>query len=129
MARQHYRGTGQGHHEITPNENDPIFPEWKHLSRFEKVCWLWLDGNRQLRQDIKKVVTFEKLISDFDYFEKQIIDPVGINISESLWRKNTQKPQNVTENFTLPKWPEWDKDLTTSFNRICGEEMEIYGYY
>lgn len=129
MARKHYTNSKQGHHELMPKEDDPLYSKWGTLSRFEKICWLWADGNRQLRQDISQTLYFEKLINDYDYFHKNIVEDIGIDIDQALWHKNTNTPQNVTKSFSMPRWQDWDKSLIASFDKICGEEMEIHGYY
>jgi len=129
MARKHYTGSVAGHHELRPRDDDPFLEHWDQMRRFEKVCWLWADANRRIRRDIFQYVKFEYLVSDYDYFIKNIEAYLGIEIGEVLWNEVVSKPTNITKRFNLPKWTEWDDSLIQAFNSICAEEMEYFGYY
>jgi len=129
MARKHYTKTGVGHHSLAPREDDFFFCEWDRLTRFEKVCWLWADANKRLRENVRRYVQFEKLISDYSYFHENIESYIEIDIGEEQWSKAVKKPENVTKAHVFPHWTEWDTSLMKSFNNICGGQMVELGYF
>lgn len=129
MARDHYTGDGVGHHSLSPQEDDPLWQEWGELTRFEKICWLWADGNSRVRQDVGSFVKFEKLISDYSYFEEEIEARLGVRVGEERWRAAIKRPRNVSEKYVVPRWTEWESSLVRQFDRICGDEMRKFGYY
>ena len=129
MARKHYTGSAASHHELKPRDDDPLLAHWDQMRRFEKICWLWADANRSIRCDVLPYVKFEYLVSDYDYFLKHIETYLDIEIGEVLWHEVVSKPTNITMRFNLPKWTEWDDRLMQTFNSICAEEMEYFGYY
>ena len=72
MARKHYTNDGVKHHSMSPRKADPFYNEWNSLTRFEKICWFWTDGNRVIRTYTNNFVKFENLISDYSYFKSKI---------------------------------------------------------
>ena len=77
---------------------------------------------------MNRYVQFEKAISDYNYFEGNIENYLGLHIGREKWREATARPKNSTKQFIIPHWKEWDEGLSESFERICGEEMRIFGY-
>jgi hypothetical protein len=114
---------------IIPKKNSPFYNRWKNMTRFEKLCWYWKNENNHLRINIKNMINFEKIISDYDYFSEKVLNILGLEISEFLWEKERNKPKNITTDYTLPKWPNWTEEEKSIFNEICGEEMRLSGYY
>jgi hypothetical protein len=128
MARRHYTKEGKGHHALRPAKNDPWYDKWGKLNRFEKICWLWADANRRIRQHVVKYVKFEKTISNYNYFEENFENYLGLNIGKKKWVAAVNRPRNSTNRFTLPHWTEWGQRFCDSFEKICGEEMHAFGY-
>jgi hypothetical protein len=128
MSRRHYIKGSKGHHALKPTKKDPWYYKWDTLNRFEKICWLWADANRRVRKHVKRHVKFEKAISDYNYFEENIENYLSLHIGREIWREAINRPKNSTIQFKLPHWKEWDGRLTESFDKICGEEMNILGY-
>lgn len=129
MARQHYTASSSAHHELSPAQDDPLFDTWCGLSRFEKICWLWVDANRRLRQNIEHCVRFEQLVNDYAYFRDQLEHHLGVQIGQTKWSDAVNKPSNTTQKFALPAWQKWDSSLIKTFDRICGDEMKQFGYF
>ena len=113
---------------IRPREDDPWKDEWHKMSRFEKLCWYWAVENKYLRECIGKTVQFEKLVTDYDYFKKNLLKPLKLDIPEEMWKSEVNKPKNVTTTYKLPHWKEWDQKKKEAFERICGDEMKKCGY-
>ena len=128
MAMNHYTNGATGHYNLIPNKDDPLLREWHGLSRFDKICWIWLNANERVRELADVTLMFEKLISDYNYFYENMLEYLGIEIPESRWNEEVRKPKNITRRHSLPHWTEWEDELTKRFWRICKEEMYRYGY-
>jgi len=128
MAKKHYLNGAKGHYNLIPNADDPLLREWHGLSRFEKICWLWLNANERVREFADVTLMFERLICDYNYFYENIVEYLGIEIPESRWKKEISKPRNITKKHSIPHWTEWEDELTRKFWRICKNEMSRYGY-
>ncbi|NJE12880.1 sulfotransferase [Thermococcus sp. LS2] len=113
---------------IYPKEDDPWRDEWPRMSRFEKLCWYWMIENKYLRECIGKTIQFEKVISDYNYFKKNVLKPLNLEIPREIWEETINKPKNITVRYKLPHWREWDQKKREAFERICGEEMKKCGY-
>ena len=128
MSREHYDKGSKGHHALRPVKKDPLYYRWGTLSRFEKICWLWADANRRVRQHANRYVKFEKLISDYTYFQENIENYLEVDIGREKWIAAVNRPKNTSKHFIIPHWKEWDERLAESFKRICGDEMRMFGY-
>jgi hypothetical protein len=101
---------------------------WPQMKRFEKACWYWMIENRFLRRRIGRVTQFERLISDYGYFASHLLAPLGLTISQSEWEVAKRRPKNVTRQYQIPHWSEWDDEKKQAFEKICGAEMRANGY-
>jgi hypothetical protein len=128
ISRNHYTKGSKGHHALRPDKEDPWYYKWDKLNRFERICWLWADANRRVRKHVNRYVKFEKAISDYNYFQRNIENYLGLDIGREKWIKAINRPKNTTKQFVLPHWKKWDERLTESFEKICGEEMRIFRY-
>jgi hypothetical protein len=113
---------------IYPTSKDLFKDQWPHMSRFERLCWLWAVENGYLRGCIGHKVRFEEVISDYEYFRQEILDPLCLDIPEETWRKAVRLPKNVTKQYGIPHWTTWKASETQTFLRICGREMRANGY-
>lgn len=112
---------------ICPKENDPWRDQWQKMSRFEKLCWYWMVENTYLRECVRNTVKFEKIISDYEYFSKNILRPLNLTISKNTWEGKIIKPRNISADYMLSHWSKWGEEKE-SFNKICGKEMRENGY-
>jgi len=112
---------------IYPREGDPWRDEWSNMSRFEKLCWYWMIENKYLRECVGNTVQFEKIITDYEYFDRKLLKPLNMRILKKFWEEKINKPKNVTNHYKLPHWREWNEKKDV-FNMICGKEMEKNGY-
>ncbi len=113
---------------IRPTKDSPWYDKWVSMSRFEKLCWYWDVENRYLHENIDTIIYFEKLISDYEYFNKNLLVPLNLEISKDIWEKEVKSPKNITKQHTIPHWNDWDPKKLESFNKICGETMKNLGY-
>lgn len=111
-----------------PIESDPWKAHWREMDRFARVCWYWQEENRRLRTTIGKTVQFEKILSSYEYFASEILEPCGIQIEKKDWQTNIASPRNTTNEFAMPKWEHWTLEQKDAFLKICGEEMLRCGY-
>jgi hypothetical protein len=133
---------------IVPKDSDPYAGEWPRMSRFQKLCWYWMHTNEFLASKIGALVRLEDLLRDYRLFEKSILQPTGLSISEDLWRREVERPRNTSRAFRLrsrlvalfrgrkripdlrplPRWQEWDAEMNGQFWKICGQTMRRFGY-
>jgi len=113
---------------IYPKPGTKFYEEWDKMNRFQKVCWLWQEDNRYLRETIGYTINFENLISDYSYFKEKLLDYVGLEVSYEDWRSFVNRPKNQTAEFKLSHWSQWSEQEKDDFRRICGDEMSANGY-
>jgi hypothetical protein len=101
---------------------------WTQMDRFEKLCWYWATENRYLRHNIDRTVQFEKILSNYDYFARQVLAPLGLTLSRDTWLSMKQRPKNATRRYSIPHWSDWDVAKRRAFGKICGGEMRANGY-
>ncbi len=101
---------------------------WTNESRFEKICWYWVESNKIVHEHIDKFVTLEKIVSDWDYFKENILDYLGLEMSRKTW----EVMRNVRINKSRSKRKLISRKLLKQqeriFNRVCKKTMELYGY-
>ncbi len=126
----HYKDGAKGAFNIKPLDWDPYLQQWSSMSRFEKICWSWMDSYRLLVQHIPKenIVHLEKLSKDFTYFKQKVIDPLGLYIEFEQWQEGFSKPKNETKVYKFPHWKDWSLEEKDAFDRICAPTMEELGY-
>ena len=113
---------------IHPTESDPWKARWPGMDRFARICWYWQEENRRLRTNIGRTVQFEKVLSSYEYFEYEILEPCGIHLENEDWKAAISTPRNTTPEFSMPKWDQWTREQQKTFREICGEEMVKCGY-
>ncbi len=113
---------------IHPVDSDPWKSRWAGMDRFARICWYWQEENKRLRANIGKTIKFENIISDYEYFSTEVLQPCGIHIEKSVWESAVNQPRNTTSEFTMPKWDKWTPEQQKTFIEICGEEMAACGY-
>ena len=111
-----------------PMESDPWKTRWHEMDRFARICWYWQEENKRLRNAIDKMIHFEKILSSYEYFHSQVLEPCGIHIEKKIWETTVNTPRNTTSEFSMPKWDKWTPEQQKTFREICGEEMEKCGY-
>jgi len=114
---------------ITPPADDPYFEQWFSMTRFEKVCWKWQHENKILRTSISQRIHFEKMIIDYDYLKKELLDFLGIEISKEHWRAYIHQPKHASPQHSMLKWDHWSETEKKQFEKICGAEMKANGYW
>lgn len=128
MARRTMTSEDPNTKNIRPTIETPWYDEWANMNRFEKLCWYWDVENRYLYENIDTIIHFEKLISDYKYFNEKLLEPLNLDIPKEIWEDEIKAPKNVTKKHTIPHWNDWDLERLESFNKICGETMKKLGY-
>lgn len=113
---------------IFPPKEDPYSGKWETMTRFEKLCWLWAADNRFIRENTEHVILFEKLRSNFDYFDENVLKFLDLRLSADTWNEQIGEVYNSTPRYTFPKYADWSAQHKRQFEAICGEEMAHYGY-
>lgn len=128
MARKTMTDEDQNTKNIRPIEGDPWFENWTEMNRFDKLCWYWDVENRYLHKNIDITIHFEQLISNYEYFNEKLLEPLNLEIPKEVWEREVKTPKNITKKYTIPHWNTWNPVKLESFNKICGETMKKLGY-
>lgn len=119
---------------------DPYFTKWDKMSRFEKICWLWVKMDRFIYDSIKEdkksiTIKFEDIFdAERDYIGmRKIIDFLDLDPEKSIGLKNEKfnrfmrRKINVTK-YPRPHWRNWSIINKEAFLEICGAHMKLYEY-
>ncbi len=131
MNRQLGRRPGVGHDPVRPLPGDPFKERWDSLSPFERACWWWMDSYRMLLDHLPQqpILQFEKTLRDYDYLKANVLDPIGLKISQETWAAHKARPsKNSATEYRVPHWREWTDAEKKFFDDTCGETMERLGY-
>jgi|Deesub1362A_J573_1020465.scaffolds.fasta_scaffold00470_10 hypothetical protein len=128
MSRKTMTADDPNTRRIYPKRGDPWRDKWPEMSRFERLCWYWQVENRYLRSCIKRTVQLERIVSSYEYFSDEVLKPLNLEIPEGIWQEAVKSPKNVTREYKLPHWSEWEQEKVAAFWRICGDEMKANGY-
>jgi hypothetical protein len=113
---------------IHPPEDSRYGQTWPRMTPFEKVCWLWTEENRYLRQHISTTVRFERLLRDYDYFRMHLLEPISARVTADTWQRYCRERHNPSPTLSFPHWCDWSRDQKRIFDEICGSEMHAQGY-
>jgi hypothetical protein len=117
-------------------------PGWDALSPFEHACHRWRDRNRQIRDRLAvlpesnaRILTLESLTGDLDVL-RSAWDWLGIpdwhrhaSRNAELQRTPVSKhPESRVLKDAKEIWSGWTREERETFIRICGEDMELYGF-
>jgi len=113
---------------IEPWADDPYRERWPAMDRFEKVCWYWASTVRYLIQLQVPVVRFEDVISTYEQFDRQLLQPLQVTVSYEHWQAEKSRPKNSNTENAFPVWRDWSADQKRQFLDICGDVMSTLGY-
>jgi hypothetical protein len=117
-------------------------PDWEELSPFERACHRWRDRNRRIRERLEaipasnaRVTTLERLTSDLDEL-RSLWQWLGLSGWERYAERNAElqrtpiskHPESRTLKDAGAIWSGWTPEQRSTFIRICGEDMELYGF-
>lgn len=128
MARKTMLRGDRNTKRIKPPKSNPWYDKWDTMNRFERLCWYWDVENRYMIENIDRIIYFEKLLSDYDYFNKNLLEPLNLEITKETWENEISAPKNITKKHAIPRWNEWCPEKLKSFYEICGETMQVLGY-
>jgi len=129
--RQFYSYGSRGAWALSPNKGEEYYAEWERMSRFEKVCWFWMDSQKAVLKYIPAAdsVMLESVASDYRYFTEQLCKKLGLNVPQEIWGNIvTRRSKNSTRKYVFPEWNDWSVEEKKSFERICGPTMRLFGY-
>lgn len=113
---------------VLPPADDPYRGRWPHLSRFEKLCWLWQADNRFIRECTPQRIQFERLVANYDYFRTELLDYLDLEIDEPTWSRHVARVTNPTATYRFPAPDDWSAAEQAAFEAICGDELVACGY-
>ena len=132
MSFDFYTETSDPDGDTAPLPGDPHYLNWGGYGRFERVCWLWADSYVELLKYLPpdQIVFFEKMISDYDYCDKKLLQKLGIEVTRDEWAGYmSRKSPNARKFHSYPHWKDWRPEDRDSFDTICGAVMEQLGYH
>ncbi|MBD3310420.1 hypothetical protein GF351_04330 [Candidatus Woesearchaeota archaeon] len=112
---------------------------WNRMSRFEKICWSWVQINRFQIEMARKdknatVVRFEDIFKAKDRYknlEKLLEFATSMDNRPILgsWRGILEKRINVSKKEGgFPGYKHWSDEQKRQFHDICGSLMQELGY-
>ncbi|MCC6909827.1 MAG: hypothetical protein IT430_17970 [Phycisphaerales bacterium] len=131
LNRQMGRGFQASHDPVRPLPGDAFHGRWASMSHFEKVCWWWMDAYRTLLRDLPEqpIIQFNRTLKEYDYLKTNVLDPIGLHISEETWTAHkARKSNNSAEEYRVPHWRDWTDAEKAFFDEVCGPTMERLGF-
>ncbi len=128
-----------GYMLLRPTENEPLFNEWKSISRFEKCAWYWskynqicLDNIARLDSGNFKVVSATCLDTKgvkeiFNFLKLQGFDSQRVNKMLSKRINSVQDRFGLPDHF--PDWKKWTNEQNSRFKLIASNTMMRLGYF
>tara|TARA_R110002020_G_scaffold50716_9_gene143358 strand:+ start:83498 stop:84268 length:771 start_codon:yes stop_codon:yes gene_type:complete len=101
-------------------------------TRFQKICWLWAEQQRVMKNGLGKIpnknnfgtVKFEDLIAgDIRWFLKK----VRINASNNI-KVSMEKLNKTSGKFVIDKWGNWSAGEKNDAKVWMGKELKYFGY-
>ena len=129
--KRFYSPGSKGAFGLEPIGDDPYRGRWSGMSRFEKVCWSWVETNALLADRIpeRNWLQLEKLVSDYAYCRERLFQPLALEFSEQAWAEQMQRPSaNSSRSYGFPHYSDWDAGQKSAFESICGPTMARLGY-
>ena len=107
------------------------------MSLLEKLAWVWLTINSELRKQEKKGNTklfkYEKLFLSEDKESLNLLIDEITHWSDKTYVSNIpddflDRKVNVNTSYEFPKWEEWSDSEKEDVLKICGDLMEELEY-
>ncbi len=116
---------------------DPYAESWDALSRFEQICWLLQKKDSLIWDALEDHAATLRLRFE-DIFNREsgyaeicrMLSFIGVDevLPEDVYREWLARPRNATEEYILPKWPEWTPEQVQAFVKIAGPHQQRCGY-
>ena len=121
---------GDTYHNLKPSSCIIDEKKWSKFKRFEKIAYLWATENKYMRENSDITVRFEDLITDYNYFKRNILEVLDLNIEYKIWEKYVRKKVNANKTIkssnNFNKLSEEQKEF---FNLHCSNEMKQNNYF
>lgn len=119
--------------------------EWLNADRFYQVCKNWQLAVSQIIENDIRAIQFEKLTSDYAYICNNLLEPMGLELSEDVWNLAKTTRANKTPNKPyrflyaklkgkqfqadeLGKFETWPKSHQDVYQELCSELARKLGY-
>ena len=138
---------------IRRNENDihlvPLEKEelaqWLDGDKFYQVCWNWAQTTEKLLSEETRMIKLENVIDDFIRLKSDLLDPLGLVLSQDRWKEIVGGKVNATRpawyrklyarakgktyvKESLPPFSHWTSTQKQMLLDVCGKAMERCGY-
>ena len=124
---------------LRPNDGDPLFDEWKSLSRFQKCAWYWENFNSIALDKLSKINPAKWMMVDvtksnvetiktvFEFLNLASFDPETVELLLKS-RINSVKDR-VGKPDQYPRWQDWEPQKKQEFKKLAGKMMCRLGYW
>ncbi|MCB0754620.1 MAG: sulfotransferase domain-containing protein [Flavobacteriales bacterium] len=129
---------------LLPKSEEEV-SEWLASDRFYQVCKNWQIAMDQLVENEIPTIQFEKITSDFSYLKQKLLEPFGIDLTETQWNEAKMKKTNKTPKKAyrflyakvkgkqfqpdeLGKFDTWPVEFQHVYNELCGRYSSELGY-
>ncbi|MDY6854703.1 MAG: hypothetical protein SWO11_08330 [Thermodesulfobacteriota bacterium] len=116
------------YNKIIPPQEDISPDKWYAMDRFQKICWMWANENKFMRENADFSVRFEDLILNYDYFKGHLLKPLSLDINYSIWKGYTDRIINATHGQKKHIYANWLNNEKEFFWNTCGKEMIRFKY-
>ncbi len=114
--------------------DDEYNEKWAEMSRFEKIAWRWQKKDAFILRDLKSMsnvltLKFEELFQSEDYKGlRKMCEYIGLPTEETnhTIEQMISEKINATDEYTMPRWTDWDSELIQKFDTIAGTHMRKY---
>jgi len=120
-------------------EHDPYRDRWSQMSRFERLCWLWMKLDSMICQEIADdplamTVKFEDIFDEASDYKGlwSILDFLGLasrmTVPAERVAQLMSEKTNRTARYLISPWQQWPDEMMFQFSQIAGEHMAHHGY-
>lgn len=126
-------------------KSKPEVERWLDEDKFYRICWNWKEATEKSLNEGWPVIRFESILNDYSYLTENILNPLGISLSQSQWEQkislkiNRTRPAYYRKLYSIikgkpyieekiPPYNEWTARQKEIFKELCQELMIRCGY-
>ncbi len=144
VVRSLYHRRVESNVHLAPRDRQGM-RRWLDGDKFYRICWNWAQATQSLLDSDTRLIRFEDMVSDYAAFRRSVLEPLGLDLPESGWRRIAGTRVNETRSAAwrrlyarvkgksfvaerLPPYAGWNEEQKRMFADVCGPVMERAGY-